>query len=246
MTLSHNRRMMKRRLCRLTFAGVISTGILLSGCEPIKKEPEPESNNGSSSVTAAVSNNQPATSPATGNHATQPVDIQKRKQQFELMQQSLQAIATRPTSTKSADFDYKFVLPSDDWVQTSHGLGDRKASVWLFTSKETGLKIMVSCAGTKEDPAFANSAQLVYDSSMKKNPEVTREWKVGNFTLRRSFIGFIDDRHGEVTITAFSPVCALEFNIASESKDRDEMFKFADSSAEEFMKKNPAGGFPSK
>jgi hypothetical protein len=86
---------------------------------------------------------------------------------------------------------------------------------------------------------------MVYDSSRKKDPSVTREWKNGNFVLRRSFIGFIDDRHGETTVTAFSPICTLEFNISSETVDRDDLLRLADTSVEEFIKKNPNGGFPS-
>lgn len=248
MRLGHNRTMMKSRLGRLTLCGTFATAIFLAGCEPIKKTPEPASNNEPTKSPAAseAANNRTSTEPDTGKHDPQPTDIQKRKQQFEMMQQNLQAIAAQPTSTKSADFDFKFNMPSDDWEKTSHGVGDRKASVWMFRSKKTGLKIMISGAGAKDDPPFANSAQQVYDSSVKKHPEVTREWKVGNFTLRRSFIGFIDDRHGEVTVTAFSPVCALEFNIASETMDRNDLFKFSDSSTEEFIRKNPTGGFPSK
>ncbi|MEI7985621.1 MAG: hypothetical protein WCI55_08325 [Armatimonadota bacterium] len=105
---------------------------------------------------------------------------------------------------------------------------------------------MLSCAGKNEAPEFSKSAMTVYESSRKKQPDLTREWKIGNFTLRRSFIGFIDEQHGETTITAFSPKCTLEFNIASETMDRDDLIKVGESSVEEFMKKNPDGGFPSK
>jgi hypothetical protein len=175
-----------------------------------------------------------------------PDDLAKRKEQFELMQKSIQSVAAQATSKKGADFDFNFVMPSSGWEKTSHGGGDRKSSVWLFTDKPTGMTILVSCAGTKEDPNFTKSALAVYDACQKKRPEVTREWKVGEFDLKRSFIGFIDPRHGEVTITAFSPVCSLEFNIASETMDRDDLFKYADDAVESFIKKNPKGGFPAK
>ncbi|MEI8282332.1 MAG: hypothetical protein WCG75_08000 [Armatimonadota bacterium] len=214
---------------------------LVSGCEPIKKTPEDTSNNAplTSSQVPDLSSNKP-------QPAVSPDDLAKRKEQFELMQKSIQAVAAQATSKKGPEFDFQFVLPSEAWEKTSHGMGDRKSSVWLFTDKPTGMKILVSCAGTSDDPNFAKSALAVYESSHKNRPEVTREWKVGEFDLKRSFIGFIDPRHGEVTISAFSPVCTLEFNIASETMDRDDLFKYADEAVESFMKKNPKGGFPAK
>ena len=160
------------------------------------------------------------------------------------MEDTVQAVAATKVPNSNPAKDYKFVLPSDDWQVTSHGGGNKKQSVWLFTTKKNGIKVLVSCGGTKEDPTFAKSAQIVYDSSLKKHPEVTREWKVGNFTLRRSFIGFIDDRHGEATITAFGPNCTVEFNIASEAMERDDLFKIADAETTDFMTKNPEGGYP--
>ncbi len=216
---------------------IVGLLILLGGCEPIPKAVNtPEANN---ATTAEVNSNSAKTS-------TPPVDLAKRKQQFAQMQQSMQAVATLPTSRRGPEFDFKFEMPSDDWTKLSHGGGDRKSSVWLFASKQTGAKILLSCAGTKEDPSLASSAQKVFDASVKKQPSGTREWKVGNFTLKRSFIGFIDERHGEVTVTAFSPLCTLEINIGSETMDRDDLFKFSDNAAEELIKKNPTGGFPSK
>ncbi len=170
----------------------------------------------------------------------------ERKKQFSKMQESMHAVASIPSSQKGGAFDFHFVLPSDNWEKISHGAGDQKSSVWLFNLKDKGLKVMLSCAGEKEAPEFSKSAMTVYESSRKKQPDLTREWKIGNFTLRRSFIGFIDELHGETTITAFSPKCTLEFNIASETMDRDELIKVGESSVEEFMKKNPDGGFPSK
>jgi hypothetical protein len=193
-----------------------------------------------------------ATPPATNAPAKEsentvtPADTAKRKEQFNQMQKSMHEVAAIPTSKLGFDHDFLFVLPSDDWEKSPHGAGDRKSSVWLFKLKKSGLKVLISCAGEKEAPEFSKSAQSVFDSAKSKAPDSTREWKVGNFTLRRSFIGYIDERHGEVTITAFSPICVLEFNIASDSLDRDELFKIADSSVEEFITKNPSGGFPAK
>ena len=214
----------------------IGCSLILAGCEPIKKIDDAENKNLPSPVNASNDTKPPLSS----------TEIAKRRQQFAQMQDSLHSVAGLATSKKGPEFDYKFVMPSDDWEKTTHADGDKKASVWLFTSKKSGLKILVSCVGVKEDPVFAKSAKMVYDSSLKKHPEVTREWKVGNFTMRRSFIGFIDDRHGEATVTAFSPVCSVEFNIASESLDRDELMRFSDDAAEQFIVKNPNGGFPSK
>ena len=231
--------MSNTRICPIGLLVGIGFGLLVSGCEPIAKTPEKNSD-GTDSTGNQPKNTQPPAPPSA------PLDIATSKKHFAQMEAGLQSVASMPTSKKGPSYDYKFVMPSDDWQMTTHADGDRKASVWLFTSKKTGLKILVSGGGAKEDPAFAKSAQDVYESSFKKRPEVTREWKVGNFTLRRSFIGFIDERHGEATVTAFSPKCALEFNIGSESLDRDELFKFADTAAQEFIAKNPDGGFPSK
>lgn len=226
------------RVIRSGYFAILCSCALLTGCEPIEKTPV--SNSANTPMTSAqLSGN-------SSNQPKAPIDLAKRRQQFAQMQESMHAVATIPTARTGPENDFQFEMPSDDWVKVSHGGGDRKSSVWLFSSKKSGAKILISAAGSKEDPTFASSAQRVYDSSVKKSPELTREWKVGNFTLKRSFIGFIDDRHGEVTITAFSPICALEFNIGSESLDRDDLFKFSDNAIEDFMKKNPGGGFPSK
>ena len=162
------------------------------------------------------------------------------------MQATVQALAGLKVPNSAPANDFKFVLPSDDWQIASHAGGNKKQSVWLFTEKKSGLKILVSCGGTLEDPELAKSAQMVYDSSRKNHPDVTKEWKVGNFTLRRSFIGVIDDHHGEATVTAFGPECTVEFNIASETMDRIELFKFVDSTTSDFILKNPEGGYPKK
>lgn len=219
----------------------VGGAVLMIGCEPIKKTPENTGANAplTSTQVPEISSNKP-------QPPVSPDDLAKRKLQFESMQKSIQAVASQATSKKGPDFDFQFDLPSAGWEKTAHGAGDSKSSVWLFTDKPTGMKILLSCAGTMGDPTFAKSAQSVYDSCQKKRPELTREWKVGEFDLKRSFIGFIDPRHGEVTITAFSPICSLEFNIASETMDRDDLFKYADDAVESFMKKNPKGGFPAK
>jgi hypothetical protein len=233
--------MKKDSFSRLGLMMAVGSAVLILGCEPIKKTPEDTGNNAplTSSQVPEISSNKPQP-PISSD------DLAKRKEHFQMMQKSIQLVASQATSTKGPDFDFHFVLPSDNWEKTAHGGGDRKSSVWLFTDKPAGMKIVVSCAGTKEDPTFAKSALAVYDAWQKKLPEVTREWKVGEFDLKRSFVGFIDPRHGEVTITAFSPVCSLEFNIASETMDRDDLFKYADNAVESFMKKNPKGGFPAK
>jgi putative sterol carrier protein len=206
------------------------------GCEKIAETPE--SSNNSPKIESSNTEKPKSTT------SEPPIDIAKRKEQFAQMLESMYAVASLATSTKGPEYDYKFNFPSSNWEKISHGAGDRKSSVWLLRLKDSGIKILLSAGGVKEAPEFVKSVQMVYDSSVKKNPEATREWKVGNFTIRRSFIGFIDDRHGEVTISAFSPVCTLEFNIASVNLDRDELFKIADSSVESFIQKNPSGGFP--
>jgi hypothetical protein len=221
---------------RIRFLIFLIPSIFIHGCEPIKKAPEAtESKSKSGPVTPKLDKSQGVLSPE---------ETTKRKQQYAQMEQSVQAVASMATSKKGPEYDFKFEMPSDDWVKEAHGAGDAKSSVWLFSSKKESTKILISCAGQKEAPEFAKSAQSVYDSSVKKHPEVTKEWKVGNFVLRRSFIGFIDDRHGEVTITAFAPTCVIEFNIGSETMDRDDLFKFGDGAAEAFIKKNPSGGYP--
>ena len=230
--------MKKVRIVRSGYFAILCSCAMLVGCEPIEKPTVSNSANSPMS-SAQLSEN-------SSNQPKAPIDLVKRRQQFAQMQDSMHAVATIPTARTGPESDFKFVMPSDDWVKVSHGGGDRKASVWLFSSKKSEAKILISCAGVKEDPTFAGSAQRVYDSSVKKNPELTREWKFGNFTLKRSFIGFIDDRHGEVTVTAFSPICTVEFNIGSETMDRDDLFKFSDNAIEEFIKKNPKGGFPFK
>jgi hypothetical protein len=151
------------------------------------------------------------------------------------MQESMHAAASIPTSKKGEEYDFKFKLPSDDWEKVSHGAGDRKSSVWLFKLKSTGQKILLTCAGTKESPEFAKSALSVYESSRKIGQDLTREWKLGNFTIKRSFIGYIDEQHGEVTISAFSPTCTLEFNIANETMKRNDLFTLTEKYVEEFV-----------
>jgi hypothetical protein len=231
-----------KNYCYGLFA-IVGLALLSTGCEPIKKEPEIANN-------SVSDRNLPSTAPIGANKTPKPElspsEILNRTKQFDEMQESMHAVAGLQTSKKGPDYDFKFILPSADWKNEVHAGGDRKSSVWLFSSIRTGLKILLSCAGTKEDPAFAKSAQAVYDSSAKKHAELAREWKVGNFLLRRSFIGFIDERLGETTITAFAPTCTLEFNIASSSLDRDELIKFADAEIENFITKNPTGGFPTK
>ena len=213
-------------------------GLLVLGCEPIPKKAEEAANNHAADI------NQPTASKVTPK-ASSPADLERRKMQFQQMEQSIQAVAGTKIAGSTPDNDYYFVLP-EDWEKSVHAGGTKKESVWLFTSKKTGIKILISCASAKENASFVESAQKVYDSSVKSHRELTKEWKVGNFTLRRSFIGFIDDHHGETTISAFSPTCVLEFNIASETLDRDDLFKFADAAATEFIEKNPKGGFPTK
>lgn len=195
---------------------------------------------------AQTAPNEPAAeSNAIPNKAqVQPSARENRKKQFNDLQTSMNAIAGIKSSNKGPKFDFQFVMPSDNWEKVEHAGGDRKSSVWLFQLKKQSQKILISCGGKNEAPSLTSTAMALYESSVKKHPELTREWKVGNFVLRRSFIGFIDDRHGEVTITAFSPICTLEFSISNEILDRDELFKLADSAVEEFMKANPTGGFP--
>jgi hypothetical protein len=218
---------------RIAMLTLISGGFLVFGCE--KLPPTLDSN---SSV-----NNQSGPSKALPSALDN--NLAKRKADFAQMQESVQGVAAIKSSKKGPEFDYKFELPSNNWVKLSHGGGDRKSSVWLYQLKDSGIKVLLSCGGTKEAPEFKKSAQMVYDSAKKKDASVAREWNVGNFVLRRSFIGIIDDRHGEATVTAFSPACALEFNIASETEDRDELVKLADKTVEDFIKMNPTGGFPS-
>ena len=212
---------------------VLAAPILLIGCS-------------SSPETVKTPGNEPIASNRPEQRTENKADtIEMRKKQFASMQESIHAVAAIPTSKKGSKFDFRFELPTPDWTITTHAMGDRKSSVWLFTSKSTGIKMMLSCAGTKESPNFTKSAEQVYDSSHSKNPSITREWKVGNFNIKRSFIGFIDERHGESTVTAFGTDCTLEFNLASDSMDRDELLKLSDSTVEAFIKKNPDGGFPS-
>ena len=222
-------------------AALISCIFLIAGCEPRKKSEDFSAGATRSSETKSPSlpKKEPLREPSP------PADIEKRKVQFAQMQDSLHAVAGLDTSIKGQP-DFQFKMPSDDWQLITHAGGNRKSSVWLFSLKKSGLKILVSCAGMKEDPSFAKSAQQVFDASVKRHPDVIREWKVGNFTLRRSFIGFIDERHGEVTVTAFSPRCAVEFNLSSEKMDRNELMKLSDALAEEFMMINVNGGFPTR
>jgi hypothetical protein len=215
--------------------------LVLGGCEAPKTVPD-NSTPSENSASIKVKSDPPKLSARTAG-------IEKRKQDFRQMEETMQGLASQAPAQKENGPEFKFILPSQDWQLAAHAGGSKKESVWLFSDKKlgakmTGLKILVTGAGTKENPKFASTAQQVYDSSLKKHPEVTREWKVGNFTLRRSFIGFIDERHGEATLTAFGSDCTVELNIASESLDRDDLFKLADAAAEELIAKNPNGGYP--
>ena len=228
-----------RTMFKETYAAILVGCILLnSGC----REPE-------KAVIVANNPNDFENQSSVNKAQNEPIakdQTLERKKQFSKMQESMHAVASIPSSQKGDAYDFHFVLPSDNWEKIAHGVGDQKSSVWLFNLKNKGLKLMLSCAGEKEAPEFSKSAMTVFESSRKKQPDLTREWKHGNFTLRRSFIGFIDERHGETIITAFSPKCTLEFNIASETMDRDELVKIGESCVEEFMNKNPDGGFPTK
>jgi hypothetical protein len=225
--------MIKVKHSTIFFSGMFVCSLVVAGCGQAEQSHSPKIQGEKSAQSDPKASQESSQAP-------------ERKKKFAQMQESMHAIANISTSHKGADFDFKFVLPSSNWEKLSHGAGDTKSSVWLFNLKDSGLKVMLSCAGEKEAPEFSKSAMAVYESSRKKQPDITREWKVGNFTLRRSFIGFIDERHGESTITAFSPKCTLEFNVASETMDRDELIKIAEISVEEFVKKNPDGGYPSK
>ena len=122
---------MKSFYLGLIFA--IGTGLIATGCEPIKKEPEVTGNSpltNSSNGESSASKGAGEASNSVSKAAISPAELENRKVQFEQMQKSLHAVAGIETSKKGPEFDYKFVLPSDDWEKTSHAGGDRKSSVW--------------------------------------------------------------------------------------------------------------------